>query len=93
MIEKIESTDQITVELVNSLIDQINNLQRAQEERRGPKSKRTMTDEDAYRIMYGDLKASAHKVAALELGLSYGQVYSARQGFTFRHIEEKQEDK
>lgn len=53
---------------------------------RGPKSERDMTDEDARRIMLGDLKDASHKVAAEKLGLSYGQVYSARKGFTFKSI-------
>lgn len=53
---------------------------------RGPKSDRDMTEDDARRIMLGDLKDASHKVAAEKLGLSYGQVYSARKGFTFKGI-------
>jgi len=53
---------------------------------RGPKSERTMTDEDAFRVKFGDLKDLAHKKAAEELSLSYGQVYSARGGYTFTYI-------
>lgn len=56
------------------------------ENRRGPKSTRQMTEDDARRIMLGDLKDASHKKAADELGLSYGQVYSARGGFTFKEI-------
>ncbi len=53
---------------------------------RGPASERKMTEEDATRIMMGDLKSKSHKEAAEELGLSYGQIYSARNGFTFKSI-------
>ena len=55
---------------------------------RGPKSTRTMTDEDAARVKFGDLKDVAHRKAAQELGLSYGQVYSCRLGYTFNHVKE-----
>lgn len=53
---------------------------------RGPKSERSMTDDDAARVKFGDLKELSHKEAAAELGLSYGQIYSARGGYTFNHI-------
>jgi len=45
-----------------------------------------MTDEDARRILTGDLASKKHKDAASELGLSYGQIYSCRLEFTFKHI-------
>lgn len=53
---------------------------------RGPKSEKDMSEEDARRVMLGDLKDASHKAAAEKLGLSYGQVYSARKGFTFKGI-------
>jgi len=53
---------------------------------RGPKSERTMTEEDARRVMLGDLKEMSHKQCAEILNLSYGQIYSARKGFTFKPI-------
>lgn len=53
---------------------------------RGPKSDRDMTEADARAIMLGEYKDASHKVAAEKLGLSYGQVYSARKGFTFKGI-------
>lgn len=49
-------------------------------------SAREMTDDDARRIMNGDLKSLKHKEAAEKLSLSYGQIYSCRLGFTFKHI-------
>lgn len=53
---------------------------------RGPQSTREMTEEDARRVVLGDHKDFSHKDAASSLGLSYGQVYSARKGFTFKTI-------
>ena len=55
---------------------------------RGPKSERSMTDDDAARVKFGDLAEMTHKEAAKELGLSYGQVYSARGDYTFNHVTE-----
>ena len=49
-------------------------------------SERKMSDDDAKRVIGGDLKDATHKSAAEQLGLSYGQIYSARLGFTFKHI-------
>ena len=53
---------------------------------RGPKSEGEMTEEHAIRVMLGDLREKSHKDAALELKLSYGQIYSARKGYTFKKI-------
>lgn len=53
---------------------------------RGPDSTREMTEDDARRLLLGDLASKNHKDAAKELGLSYGQVYSSRKGFTFKGI-------
>ena len=47
---------------------------------------REMTDADAQRILTGDLKDMKHKDTASALGLSYGQIYSCRLEFTFKHI-------
>lgn len=60
---------------------------------RGPKSTREMTEEDGKKIIFGDLKKLSHKEAAKELGLSYGQVYSARSGYTFRYLEDEEKKK
>lgn len=54
--------------------------------RSGPKSQREMTEDDARRISLGDLKAESHTKCAELLNLSYGQIYSARKGFTFKKI-------
>lgn len=53
---------------------------------------RKMTDEDAERILVGDLMKVKHKDAAEALHLSYGQVYSARLGFTFKHVVKRLKD-
>jgi hypothetical protein len=49
------------------------------------KSERPMTEGDAKRL-FTELKQLNHADAARKLGLSYGQVYSARKGFTFKGI-------
>jgi len=53
---------------------------------RGPKSERDMTEEDARMVILGDLKDLSHKAAAEKLNLSYGQIYSARGGYTFKKV-------
>ena len=69
------------IEKINELVDRANTKRD-----RGPASSRIMTEDDAKRIMLGDLKNSSHTKAAEALGLSYGQVYSARKGFTFKAV-------
>ena len=49
-------------------------------------SQREMTDDDARRILNGDLKDTKHKEAGEKLNLSYGQIYSCRLGYTFKAI-------
>jgi hypothetical protein len=62
-------------------------------DRRGPKSDREMTDDDARSIMgEGENAKLSHKAAAEKLGLSYAQVYSCRKGFTFKHIHKELQD-
>lgn len=80
----------VTIESLSARIDELTAkfvaLEAKFENRRGPKSDRQMTEADAKRIMMGDLKDASHKKAAEELGLSYGQIYSARKGFTFKDV-------
>lgn len=47
---------------------------------------REMTDKDALNILTGECKDMKHNEASVKLGLSYGQVYSCRGKYTFRHI-------
>ena len=56
---------------------------------RGPASTRQMTEDDARRIILGDMRNYSHKEAAQELGLSYSQIYSARGGYTFRNVSQE----
>lgn len=69
---------------VNELVEAANNQPKGRD--RGPESQREMTEDDARRILLGDMKDVDHKSAASTLGLSYGQVYSARKGFTFKGV-------
>ena len=72
---------------VNEVILTLNTLNLNPRTRdRGPKSERPMTNQDAWEVMYGPLKGVTHKKAAQQLGLSYGQVYSARGGYTFTAV-------
>lgn len=73
------------VHKLNEVIEALNTKPKATRDR-GPDSTREMTEDDARRILLGDLAAKNHKDAAKELGLSYGQVYSSRKGFTFKGI-------
>jgi hypothetical protein len=50
------------------------------------KSDKEMTDDDARKILIGEFKDLKHNEAAAKTGLSYGQVYSCRGEYTFRHI-------
>ena len=80
-----KATQAQIVEKINEIVAKVNSIKVRD---RGPKSERQMTDEDAIRIRFGDLKDKNHKEAAAELGLSYGQIYSARNGYTFQHVED-----
>jgi hypothetical protein len=71
---------------VEILEKQVAELKAAEAKRSGPKSEREMTEADATRILLGDLKDKSHTEAAKELNLSYGQIYSARKGFTFKKV-------
>jgi hypothetical protein len=79
-------------EKLNEVISALNALGDTKPRDRGPKSERTMVDDDARRVIMGDLKEKSHNEAAKELGLSYGQVYSARKGFTFKNIHKEVRD-
>lgn len=74
------------IEKMNEIIERLNTTKTPKVRDRGPDSQREMTEDDARRILLGDLKDESHKLAAEKLGLSYGQIYSARKGFTFKGI-------
>ena len=75
---------------LNELIEALN--AQAPKRDRGPASEKVMSEDDARRVISGDLKEVSHKDAATQLGLSYGQVYSARKGFTFKPIHKEIRD-
>jgi enolase len=51
---------------------------------RGPVSTRAMNKVDAHEALLGKMKDVSIKDCAIALGLSYGQIYSARNGYTFK---------
>lgn len=73
-------------QIIADLVARVEALEARPTRDRGPASERQMTEDDARRILLGDLAETSHKKAAEELGLSYGQVYSARNGFTFKPV-------
>jgi hypothetical protein len=79
------STKTITI---NELFEAVVALQARIEKLEAPKTtaEREMTDDDARRVLNGDLKDAKHKDAAAALKLSYGQIYSCRLGYTFKGV-------
>ena len=71
---------------VAELLTRIEQLEAALNKKRGTSSVREMTDDDANNVLNGALATASHKEAAEKLGLSYGQVYSCRLQYTFKHI-------
>ena len=57
------------------------------------KSEKEMTDDHARSVLTGEHKDLKHNEAAKKLGLSYGQVYSCRGEYTFRHIHKEMAEK
>jgi hypothetical protein len=82
-VSKLEEHSKLSevVAKVNELVELMNKRRD-----RGPESTKAMTEEDARRVCLGDLAGSSHTKAAEAAGLSYGQVYSARKGFTFKAV-------
>ena len=81
-------------ELVSAVIElqrQVAELVAKQQSTRN-EAQREMTDDDARRILTGDLADKKHKDAASALNLSYGQIYSCRLEFTFKHIHKEMKD-
>lgn len=72
--------------IVSELSAKIEVLESRPTRDRGPASERQMTDDDARSILIGENASLSHKAAAESLGLSYGQIYSARNGFTFKKV-------
>lgn len=94
---KINEGDKLTLKLladkINAIIDHLQSSGTTTTRDRGPKSEKEMTEDDARRISLGDLEKVAHMECAKLLGLSYGQVYSARKGYTFKAIYKEVRDR
>ena len=84
LIDGVRDEFKSTIEELNTRITALEESTGAKQ--RGPKVERAMTDADAYRVKFGDLKGLKHKDAAAQLELSYGQVFSCRGGYTFKHV-------
>jgi len=84
--ELAKKAPKVTLKSLQSEVDDILARLTKLESKRGPASTREMTVEDARRIRTGDLADESHKVCAETLGLSYGQVYSCRGGYTFKKV-------
>ena len=78
----------VLAEKLNEVIEALNQVANRPTRDRGPKSKRDMTREDAWQVRFGPLAKTSTKEAAKKLGLSYGQVYSARGEYTFKDVTE-----
>lgn len=76
---------------VEQLKSQVAELQTKIAGKQAQKSSREMTDDDARNVLNGELKETPHGKAAEKLQLSYGQVYSCRLQFTFKHIHKELE--
>lgn len=76
----------VTSEMFEELQKRVKTLEETLAKSKGTASTREMTDDDAKRVFVGDLAKENHKKAAEILGLSYGQVYSARLEYTFKHV-------
>lgn len=48
-----------------------------------------MSDTVAYEVTYGPDAALSHNAAKTKYGLTYGQIYSCRLGFTFKAVHAK----
>ena len=83
-IDNLKTLVEAQADVIESLKDMANNQSSGRD--RGPESEGSMTESDAIRVMLGDLRNASHKNAAIELKLSYGQIYSARKGYTFKKI-------
>ena len=88
------SVTKVTVEMFTEALNRIADLEtravvleeQLAAKRPAAKSENSMTEEHAFRVKFGDLKDLKHGKAAEALGLSYGQVFSCRGGYTFKTV-------
>ena len=85
---KSETTTKTETVTFEQLVARVEQLEQSflNQKRGGPKSENGMTDEIAYDIKFGSNSKLSHKDTAIKLGLSYGQVYSCRCGYTYTHV-------
>ena len=83
--ETTAKTETVTFEQLVARVEQLENSYLNQK-RGGPKSETSMNDELAYKIKFGPDSKLSHKDTAIKYGLSYGQVYSCRCGYTYTHV-------
>ena len=81
--------EKMTMAKLAKMVEELTKRIEELEVKRGPKSSREMTEADAKRILVGDMSKISHKVAAEKLGLSYGQIYSCRGGYTFKKLHDE----
>lgn len=84
MSQEVTTVEQLQ-QLITDLTARIEALEQ-QVTKSSSSSQKEMTDEHARNILIGECKDLKHNEAAQKLGLSYGQVYSCRLEYTFRHI-------
>jgi hypothetical protein len=85
----VETTRSLTnKELIAMVLDLESRIKilESQPTAKAPAEGKEMSDDEARRIMNGDLKDKKHKECAETLGLTYGQIYSCRLGYTFKTI-------
>lgn len=68
------------------IVDKLNEVIEAINGSAPPASNREMTNEDAKRVVFGDLKDLSVAEAARQLDRSYMQVYMVRKGRTFQAV-------
>lgn len=84
---QVEATRSLTnKELIAMVLDLEARVKKLEEPKSTTSSGKEMTDDDAYKVIFGDMSSVKHKEAADKLGLTYGQIYSARLGFTFKNV-------
>src|SRR5689334_11769674 len=90
-----ETTSSVTIQQLVTQVAELNKrVEMLESQQSVPnKSQKEMTDTHALQILTGEYKDLNHNKAAQILGLSYGQVYSCRLQYTFRHIHKDLETK
>lgn len=92
----VEAVRQLTnkelVALVLDLQDRVVALESKSTQPTSSKSEKEMTEDDARRILSGDLAHTKHKDAAATLGLTYGQIYSCRLEYTFKTVHKEMKE-